>query len=67
MIKENRLDTVIKTEKRTNVYNLKMKENRFFDNVYRYSMVDPFILTTPVFKVIEENFKSAIQEGLAYI
>ena len=29
MIKENRLDTVIKTEKRTNVYNLKMKENRF--------------------------------------
>ena len=29
MIKENRLDTIIKTEKRTNAWKLKMKENRF--------------------------------------
>ena len=30
-------------------------------------MVDPFILTTPAFKIIEEDFKSAIQEGPTYI
>ena len=31
------------------------------------SLVDPFILTTPAFKLIDEDFKSAIQEGPTYI
>ena len=30
-------------------------------------MVYPFILTTPAFKIIEEDFKSAIQEDPTYI
>ena len=31
------------------------------------SLVDPFILTTLAFKLIDEDFKSAIQEGPTYI
>ena len=30
-------------------------------------MVDPSILTTPAFRLIEEDFKSALQEGPTYI
>ena len=30
-------------------------------------MIDPCILTTPAFKVIEEDFKSVNREGLTYI
>ena len=30
-------------------------------------MVDPFIFTTPTFKIIEGDFKSAIQEDPTYI
>ena len=31
------------------------------------SMVDPYILTTPAFRLIGQDFKSAIQEGPSYI
>ena len=31
------------------------------------SVVDPSILTTPAFRLIEEDFKSALQEGPTYI
>ena len=30
-------------------------------------MTNPYILTTPAFRLIEENFKYAIQEGPIYI
>ena len=61
-IKENRSDTIIKT-KRNRLVEIKDERKQVFDNVHRCSMVDPFILTTPAFKIIEEDFKSAIQEG----
>ena len=32
-----------------------------------YSTTDPCILTTPAFRIIEEDFKGAIQEGPTYI
>ena len=31
------------------------------------SMVDPFILTTPAFRLTEQYFRAAIQEGPTYI
>ena len=38
-----------------------------FDNVQMCSMTDPCILTTPAFRLIEQDFKGAIQEGPANI
>ena len=35
-----------------------------FDNVHRCSMVNPFILATPAFKIIEKHFKSTIPKLL---
>ena len=32
-----------------------------------YSMTDPFVLTIPAFRLIEEDIKCAIQEGSTYI
>ena len=60
---------MVKTEKRKENKCLEFKDERkkSFDNVRRCSMVDLFILTTPTFNVIEEDFKSAIQEGPTYI
>ena len=56
-----------KKEKRTNVYKLQMKEKVFFNDVQMFNIVDPSILTTPAFRLIEEDFGSAIQEGPTYI
>ena len=42
---------------------IKDERKQVFDNVYSCSMIDSFILTTPAFKITEEDFKSAIQEG----
>ena len=67
MIKENRLDTMIKTGKRSKRVEIKDERKQVFDNVHGCSMVGPFILTTPAFKIIEEDFESAIQEGPTYI
>ena len=39
------------------------ERNSIFNNVQMCSIVDPSILTTPTFRLIEEDFKSAIQEG----
>ena len=61
-IKENRSDNN-KNRKRNQRVEIKDERKQVFDNVHRCSMVDPFILTTPAFKIIEEDFKSAIQEG----
>ena len=43
------------------------ERNSIFNNVQMCSMVDPSILTTPAFRLIEEDFKTAIQEGPTYI
>ena len=43
------------------------ERNSAFNNVQIFSMFDSFILTTPVFRIIEEVVKSAIQEGPTYI
>ena len=51
-----------KNRKRNQRVEIKDERKQVFDNVHRCSMVDPFILTTPAFK-INEDFKSAIQEG----
>ena len=43
------------------------ERNSIFNNVPMCSMVHPLILTTPTFRLIEEDFKSAIQEVSTYI
>ena len=42
------------------------ERNSIFNNVQMCTMVDPSILTTPAFRLIEEDFKSALQEGPTY-
>ena len=59
MTKENRCND--KNRKKNQRREIKDERKQVFDNVHRCSMVDPFILTTPAFKIIEEDFKSAIQ------
>ena len=43
------------------------ERNSIFDNDQICSMVNSSILTTPAFRLIEEDFKSVIQEGPTYI
>ena len=43
------------------------ERSSIFDNVQMCSMTDPCILTTPAFRLIEQDFKAVIQEGPAYI
>ena len=43
------------------------ERNSIFNNIQMCSMLDPSILTTPAFRIIEEDFKSAIQESPNYI
>ena len=43
------------------------ERSSIFDNVQMCSMTDPCILTTPAFRIIEVDFKVAIQEGPTYI
>ena len=38
-----------------------------FDNVQMCSTTDPYILTIPAFRLIEDDFKGAIQECPTYI
>ena len=56
-----------KNRKKNQRLEIKNERKQVFDNAHRCSMVDPFILTTPPFEIIEEDFKSAIQEGPTYI
>lgn len=46
---------------------IKEKKTMFFDNVQMCSMVDPCILATSAFKVIDQDFKFAIEEGPTYV
>ena len=43
------------------------KRSSIFHNIQLYSMTDPCILATPAFRLTEEDFKGAIQEGPTYI
>ena len=43
------------------------ERNSIFNNVQMCSKFDTSILTTPVFRLNEEDFKSTIQEGRTYI
>ena len=43
------------------------ERSSIFNNVQMCSMIDPCILTTPGFRLIEEDFAGAIQEGPTYI
>ena len=52
-----------KNRKKNQRMEIKDERKHVFDNVHGFSMFDSFILTTPAFKIIEEDFKSAIQEG----
>ena len=64
-----------KLEKRKNGKERKMDErlqtlderSSIFNNVQMCSMTDSCILTTPAFRLIEQDFKGAIQEGPANI
>ena len=64
-----------KLEKRKNGKERKMDErlqtlderSSIFNNVQMCSMTDSCILTTPAFRLIEQDFKGAIQEDPPYI
>ena len=43
------------------------ERSSIFNNVQMCSTTDPCILTTPAFRLTEEDFKYAIQEGPTYI
>ena len=43
------------------------ERSSIFNNVQVCSMTEPCILTTPTFRLIEEDFEGAIQEGPTYI
>ena len=43
------------------------ERSSIFDNFQMCSMTDSFILTTPAFRSIADNFKDAVQEGSTYI
>ena len=68
MMKKNRLEKMTpkkkKMGKRLQTFD---ERSSIFNNVQMCSMVDPSILTTPAFRLIEEDFKSVIQEDPSYI
>ena len=43
------------------------ERSSIFNNVQMCSMTDPCILTTPAFRLTEQDFKGAIQDGPTYI
>ena len=43
------------------------ERSSIFNNVQMCSVTDPCILTTPAFRLIEQEFKGAIQEGPTYV
>ena len=43
------------------------ERSSIFDYVQMCSMADSCILTTPTFRLIEQDFKGVIQEGPTYI
>ena len=67
MVKKSKLEKMIKNkdkDKRLKIWN---KRSSIFDYAQMSCMPDPWILTTPAFKLIEEDFKDAIPDGPTYI
>ena len=62
--KVRKIDRKRKMDKRLKTFH---ERSSIFDNVQMCSMADPCILTTPAFRLIEEDFEGAIQEGPSYI
>ena len=67
MVKKNQLEKMIKKTKIDKLLKTSNERSSIFDNLQMCSMTDPCILTTPAFKLIEEDYKGAIQEGPTYI
>ena len=63
MVKKNQLEKLIKKRKIDKLLKTSNERSSIFDNLQMCSMTDPCILTTPAFKLIEEDYKGAIQEG----
>ena len=63
LMRKNNLEKMIRKE------GLQTLDERssILNNVQMCSMSDPCILTTPAFRLIEQDFKGAIQEGPTYI
>ena len=62
--KVRKIDRKRKMDKRLKTFH---ERSSIFDNVQMCSMADTCILTTPAFRLIEEDFEGAIQEGPSYI
>ena len=54
--KKRKMDKCLQTLVERNIFNVQM-----------CSMVDPSVLTTPTFRLIEKDLKTANQEGTTYI
>ena len=63
LMRKNNLEKMIRKE------GLQTLDERssILNNVQMCSMSDPCILITPAFRLIEQDFKGAIQEGPTYI
>ena len=66
-VKREKIRCNDKNRKKNKHVEIKDERKQVFDNVHGCSMVDPFILTTPAFKIMQEDFKSVIQQGPMYI
>ena len=53
-----------KMDKRSQILD---ERSSIFNNIQLCSITDPYILTTPAFRLIEQDFKGAIQEDPPYI
>ena len=69
-LEDDEKEQVIKNDKKRKMdKRLQTSDERrsIFNNVQICSMTDPCILTTPAFRLIEQDFKDAIQESPTYI
>ena len=68
MMRKNKLEMKDDKKRKMDKRLRTLDERRsIFNNVGMCSTTDPCILTTPAFRLIEEDFKLAIQEGPTYI
>ena len=67
MIRKNKLEKIYKERKMDKRLQTLDERSSIFNNVQMCSVTDPCILTTPAFRLIEQEFKGAIQEGPTYV
>ena len=67
MIRKNKQEKMVKKRKMGKRLQMLDERSIIINNVQLCSMYDPCILTTPAFRLIEEDFNDAIQEGPTYI